>query len=144
MCERKLRRWKALFLHLVPTSVLATFHRRVYLFALFCRTSDIRSLLLHLFLLLLTCSGMGCQGAKDQPCVCPGGANSVKRPFSSSEDEQDCLMSQLFYFACIIQRRRREEKISRCGGGKTCCFGQGLGEKRAGSLASCPWQTFTR
>lgn len=78
-------------------------------------------------------------GAKNQLCVCAGGA--LWRDLSAlHEVEQDCLMSQLFYSVRIIQRRRRE-KINRCGGEKTCCRGQGLWKKRAGSLPTCPCQT---
>ena len=44
---------------LIPSSALTTFQRRVHLFALLYRTSVMHSQVLHLFLLLLTCSGMG-------------------------------------------------------------------------------------
>lgn len=43
---------------LLLPSALTTFQRRADLFALLCRTSDMHSQVLHLFLLLLTCSGM--------------------------------------------------------------------------------------
>ena len=47
-----------------------------------------------------------------------------------------------FYSAHIIQRRRKGQKITRYAREKTCCCGQGLGERRAGSLPTCSCQNF--